>query len=118
MDEVVLDSHEIINISMQASEWEIAEQWLSRMPFDEAVALHQKIAKEIKEAQEEEPESPVVTLRLEIRECDKVLFSLALAPYYLVADFINSIYNQGMTEMNRLKAEKRVKGNTDESKSE
>ncbi len=87
-------------ISLAPNEWEVVVEWMIRFPYEEAISIARKIDENAKKLATEEPESGVYTLVLSIHECDKIMFSLGLAPYYLASEAITKIYNQGIKEIN------------------
>lgn len=116
-----MENHEInntslVNISLYKEQWTVIVQWMSKFPFEEAIKLTNKVAEEVT-GNTEAGDNDIITMKLSIQECDQIMFSIRLAPYYLVESQIHEIFNQGLGEVEKLKKEANEKKITEEVKS-
>lgn len=104
MDKIELNDDCKINVKLANVNWNVVLDWLAHTPYTEGrqilTDLNEQIKKIDKDSQEKE-----FTASLMIRQFNTLIFGLGQAPYYLVADIVQSIYAQGQAEIQRLREE-------------
>lgn len=104
MDKIELNDDCKINVKLANVNWNVVLDWLAHTPYTEGrqilTDLNEQIKKIDKNSQEKE-----FTASLMIRQFNTLIFGLGQAPYYLVADIVQSIYAQGQAEIQRLREE-------------
>ena len=88
-----------INVTLPIAQWNTILDWIAHSPFDEARATLDSLNKQIENA----TATDTFTAALPIRTFNMLIFALGQAPYYMMAEPIQQIYNQGQSEITRLK---------------
>lgn len=93
-----------INVKLNNVNWNIVLDWLVHTPYEQAREILNDLNTQI-QARDTESQETEFTASLKIRQFNMLIFGLGQAPYYLVADTIQSIYVQGQDEIQRLRDE-------------
>ncbi len=100
MEKFELNDDCAINITLPNAQWNIILDWLAHSPYQEAKTIVTSLNEQIQKA---DSTAETFTGSLSINQSNTVIFGLALGPYYVVADVIQSIYQQGQQEIDRLR---------------
>lgn len=114
-----LNDDRLINITLTNSQWNMVTDWFSRIPFDQAHDILKDINDQIEAfTNDESNKDKQFTASLAIHVFNKIIFALSQAPYFMVAETVQQIYNQGQKEIQRLRDEANGLNPEQETKSE
>ena len=114
-----LNDDRLINITLTNNQWNTVTEWFSRIPFDQAKEILTDLNSQIaKFTSDESNKDKQFTGSLAINVFNKVIFALSQAPYFMVAETVQQIYNQGQAEIQRLRDEANGLQKTEETKTE
>lgn len=91
----------VINVKLTNNQWSAILDWLSHSPFAEAKETLVELNNQIK-ARAKETDTDFVGM-LPIKTYNMLIFALGQAPYYVVAETIQQIFQQGQSEIQRLR---------------
>lgn len=101
-----LNDDRLINVTLTNSQWNMVTDWFSRIPFDQAHDILKDINDQIEAfTNDEQNKDKQFTASLAIHVFNKIIFALSQAPYFMVAETVQQIYNQGQKEIQRLRDE-------------
>lgn len=103
MSESVLNDDCLINVTMTNNQWNIVIDWLVHTPYQQAKEILGDLNKQIDQVQKQSTSDGTFTGTLSIKTFNLLIFALGQAPYYLIAEIIQKIYDQGQSEIARLK---------------
>lgn len=114
-----LNDDRLINITLTNSQWNMVTDWFSRIPFDQAHDILKDINDQIEAfTKDESNHDKQFTASLAIHVFNKIIFALSQAPYFMVAETVQQIYNQGQKEIQRLRDEANGLKSEQETKAE
>lgn len=103
MSENVLNDDCLINVTLSNNQWNIIIDWLVHTPYQQAKEILIDLNKQIDQQQKKSVTDGTFTGTLAIKTFNLLIFALGQAPYYLIAEIIQKIYDQGQSEIARLK---------------
>ena len=94
-----------INITMANHQWNTVADWLAHSPYQEAKEALTKLNEQIQKIvnDPEKKDAKEFTGTLPIKTFNMLIFALGQAPYYVVAEIIQTIYTQGQNEIKHLR---------------
>lgn len=101
---IVLNDDCEINVTLDNQQWNAVVDWLAHSPFEEAKQTLTTLNTQIQQYTNDQTKSDTsFVAHLPIKTFNMLIFALGQAPYYVVAEIIQSIYQQGHGEINRLR---------------
>lgn len=87
-----------VAVTLANEEWGVVIDWLSHFPYEQSRAVLEKFRDQTSAIKEEDYEQPFTAV-LTVSEFNRVIGSLSLAPYYVVAELITKIHSQAVKEI-------------------
>lgn len=101
--QIELNDDCVINVTLPNHQWNVVVDWLAHSPYQEAKTTLDSLNTQIQKRTETDQQATSFTGELPIKTFNMLIFALGQAPYYIVAEIIQSIYTQGQQEIARLR---------------
>ena len=88
-----------IAVTLSNEEWGIVIDWMSHLPYDQSRFILEQFRDQTATIKEEEYDNPFEAV-LTVSDYNRIIGSLSLAPYYVVAELIAKIHGQAVKQIN------------------
>ena len=87
-----------IAVTLDNQEWGVVIDWLTHVPYDQCRVILEQFRDQTAKIKEEDYEKPFTAV-FTVDQFNRVIGSLSLAPYYIVAELIVKIHSQCIGEI-------------------
>ena len=88
-----------IAVTLTNDEWGVVIDWLSHFPYDQSRSILEQFRDQTKLVTEDSYDKPFEAV-LTVSDYNRVIGSLSMAPYYIVAELIANIHGQAVNQIN------------------